>query len=112
MEVSIIDINFHTIILGSLPKSYHPLLFFITATTAAKITKSPISPYELISIIMEEFKHRQLTDCCPGKKGSNATLATKDTKGRVRMSTSSMSKDNPDIRCYNCEQKEHYKADC
>jgi hypothetical protein len=60
MGVSIADTDFHAIILGSLPESYRLLLSSISA--AAKITKSPLTSNELITLITEEYEHRQLTN--------------------------------------------------
>jgi len=60
MGISIVDTDFHAIILGSLPESYQPLLSSIS--TAAKITKTPLTSNELITLITEEYEHHQLTD--------------------------------------------------
>lgn len=109
MGATVVDTDFHAIILGSLPESYRPLLSSISA--AAKITKSPLTPYELISIITEEYKHRQLTDRRPNKKGGNAALSAKAGQGRSRSSNTS-TPPNPDITCFNCDRKGHYKTDC
>ncbi|KIK32340.1 hypothetical protein CY34DRAFT_101709, partial [Suillus luteus UH-Slu-Lm8-n1] len=95
-------------ILGSLPESYRPLLSSINA--ASKITKTPLSSYELISLITEEYEHRQLTERRPNKKGGSA-LVVREAKGKGRAS-SSTSKANSDITCFNCDRKGHYKTDC
>jgi hypothetical protein len=55
MGTAIEDRDFYAMILASLPKSYHPLLSSIN--TVAKITATPLSPYELINIITEEYEH-------------------------------------------------------
>ena len=110
MGAVVVDTDFHAIILGSLPESYRPLLSSISA--AAKITKSPLSPNELISIVTEEFEHRQLTEQRPSKKGKDVALsAAKSGQERSRTQGSSNQK-NQDIICFNCERKGHYKADC
>ena len=67
MGASIDDRDFYAIILGSLPESYRPLLSSINA--AAKIASKPLSPYELINVVTEEYEHRQLTERRTGKKG-------------------------------------------
>ncbi|KAF9219075.1 hypothetical protein BS17DRAFT_718718, partial [Gyrodon lividus] len=54
------DHTFYSIILGSLPKSYHPLISSINA--AAKFTTKMLTPHELISVLTEEYKHCQLLD--------------------------------------------------
>jgi hypothetical protein len=110
MGVVINDIDFHTIILGSLPELYQPLLSSISA--AAKITKMPLTSYELISIITEEYKHHQLTkQCRPRKKPANSALAVRESRGKGK-SVPSSAKSNPDAICYNCDRKGHYKTDC
>jgi len=55
MGATLKDHDFHVIILGSLPESYHPLLSSISAAT--KIIQKPLISYELISMITEEYKH-------------------------------------------------------
>jgi hypothetical protein len=110
MGAGILDPDFHAMILGSLPESYRPLLSSINA--AAKITKTPLSPYELINIVTEEYEHRLLTEKRPGKKGgANSALSAREAKGKGRRSATS-SKTNTDITCYNCDRKGHYKSNC
>lgn len=96
-------------VLGSLPESYRPLLSSITAT--AKITNTPLTAHELISLISEEYEHRQLSDRRPGRKAGNSALNAREAKGKGRVSATS-SKSNPDITCFNCDCKGHYKTDC
>jgi hypothetical protein len=55
MGAAIEDRDFYAMILASLPESYHLLLSSINAM--AKITATPLSPYELVNIIMEEYEH-------------------------------------------------------
>jgi len=110
MGASIADTDFHAIILGSLPESYRPLLSSISA--AAKITKTPLTSNELITIITEEYEHRLLTERWSTKRGGTA-LAVGEAKGKGRQSTSSSSnKVNSNITCFNCDRKGHYKTDC
>jgi hypothetical protein len=107
MGVVLVDTDFHAIILGSLPESYRPLLSSISA--AAKITKSPLTPNELISIITEEFEHRQLTEQRPSKKGKDVALSAVKS-GQEHSRTPNQK--NQDITCFNCERKGHYKTNC
>jgi hypothetical protein len=58
MGASINEKDFYAIILGSLPESYRPILSSINA--AAKITQRPLSTYELVNVITEEYEHRLL----------------------------------------------------
>lgn len=91
MGAGILDTDFHAMILGSLPESYRPLLSSINA--ASKITKTPLS-----------------SERRPNKKGGSALVA-REAKGKGRAS-SSTSKANSDITCFNCDRKGHYKTDC
>ncbi|OJA09474.1 hypothetical protein AZE42_07140, partial [Rhizopogon vesiculosus] len=78
---------------------------------AEVITQKPLSPYELVNVISEEYEHRQLTDRRTPKKGTNTALTAKTgaTKGR---NPTGMTQANQDITCFNCDRKGHYKADC
>ena len=80
MGASIDDRDFYAITLGSLPESHHPLLSSINA--AAKIAQKPLTPYELISIITEEYEHRQLTERRTGKKGGNSAFTASATQAK------------------------------
>jgi hypothetical protein len=55
MGAVINDKDFYAIILCSLPESYHPLLSSINA--AARISQKPLTPYDLVNIISEEYEH-------------------------------------------------------
>lgn len=110
MGVVLVDTDFHAIILGSLPELYCPLLSSISA--AAKITKSPLTPNKLISMITEEFEHRLLTERRPSKRGKDVALsATKTGQERSRTAGTSSQK-TQEVHCVNCDRKGHYKADC
>lgn len=109
MGASVEDRDFHAIILGSLQESYRPLLSSINAT--AKILQTPLSPYELLSVVSEEYKHRLLTDKCTSKRGSSSALTARGSNGKGRSPRTSKPKDD-EVVCFNCEQKGHYKTDC
>ena len=106
MGASIDDRDFYAIILGSLPESYRPLLSSINA--AAKIASKPLTPYELINVVTEEYEHRQLTERRTGKKGSNSAFTASTTQGKGRGTSGSSSQANQDITCHNCNRKGHY----
>ncbi|OAX31267.1 hypothetical protein K503DRAFT_665006, partial [Rhizopogon vinicolor AM-OR11-026] len=55
MGVSIPDADFTAIIMGSLLESYQPILS--TMSAAAQIAKTPLTPYDLISFVLEEYEH-------------------------------------------------------
>jgi hypothetical protein len=108
MGVSIDDKDFLAIIIGSLPKSYQPLLSSINA--AAQITKKLLTPYELVNVISKEYEHRQLMNRT-SKKAGNSALSAK-MSGRKNRTGSSANAAKQDITCYNCDRKGHYRADC
>jgi hypothetical protein len=109
MDAVIDDKDVYAIILGSLPESYRPLLSSINAV--ARISQKPLTPYDLVNVISEEYEHRQLTDCRPLKKGSNAAFSARASTGKGR-SGNGMNSASQEATCYNCDCKGHYKADC
>jgi hypothetical protein len=74
MGTSISDADFTAIIMGSLPESYQPILSSISA--AACIAKVPLTPYNLISFVSEEYEHHQLAINRTAKKVGNFTFTT------------------------------------
>jgi hypothetical protein len=108
MGASISDTDFAAIILGSLPESYRPILSSMNA--AARIAKTPLTPYDIVSFVTEEYEHRQLSvsRASHAKKGGNSALSVDNSrKGSAKAKGAS-----PDVTCYNCQCKGHYKADC
>lgn len=85
MGAKIDDQDFYAIILASLPESYRPLLSLIN--TATKIMMTPLSPYKLVNIILEEYKHHMLINCHMTKKGMNSALSAsvRGNAGRTRL---------------------------
>lgn len=100
MGASIEDCDFYAIMLSSLPESYRPLVLSIN--TAAKIAQKQLTPYKLISVVTEEYEHRQLSEHRTGKKGGNSAFIAKMTHRRSRESGSS-NQASPDIVCHNCD---------
>lgn len=80
MGTIIEDLDFHAMLLGSLPESYRPILSSIS--TAARITQTPLTSNELITVITEEYEHHLLMDRCGLKKGGNSALMAKSGPGR------------------------------
>src|SRR5882762_1428718 len=104
MGTVIEECDFYAILLGSLLESYRPLLSSINAT--ARIAKTPLSPYELVNIVSEEYEHRQLSSRGNSKKGGNTALSAKTGAKNDRAGNRS------DVTCFNCDRKGHYKSDC
>jgi hypothetical protein len=109
MGASIEDRDFYAITLGLLPESYRPLVSSINAT--AKIAKKVLTPYELISVVTEEYEHRLLSDRRTRKKGSNSAFNARVAQGKSRNAGGS-NQQNPDAMCTNCDRKGHWKSDC
>jgi hypothetical protein len=108
MGASISDTDFAAIILGSLPESYRPILWSMNA--AARITKTPLTPYDIVSFVTEEYEHRQLSvsRASHAKRGGNSALSVDNSrKGSAKAKGA-----GPDTTCYNCQGKGHYKANC
>ena len=97
--------DFYAIALGSLPESYRPLISAISAT--ARITKSPLSTYDLVNVISEEYEHRLLADRGTSKKGANNNALSATANAHNRHGAG-----NTDTACYNCGRTGHFKADC
>jgi hypothetical protein len=72
MGALISDADFTAIIMGSLPESYQPILS--SMSTAVCIAKVPLTPYDLISFVSEEYKHRQLAINRTMKKVGNSAF--------------------------------------
>src|SRR5258705_7278020 len=109
MGVLIEERDFYAIILGSLPEFYQPLLSAINAT--ACITQKTLSAYELVNVVSEEYKHRQLAiDATSRKKGNNSVLSATTSVGIG--ANERRDKTRSDATCFNCGKPGHFKADC
>jgi hypothetical protein len=108
MNAALTDDDLVTIILGSLPKSYRPLINAITMS--ATHAKAKLEPDRVVEMLIDEFERltieeRQL------KASENALIAAKGRgKTQARGGTSSTTKS--DVECWNCGKKGHLKADC
>jgi hypothetical protein len=113
MGTSISDTDFTAIIMGSLPESYKPILSSMSAS--AHIAKMPLTLYELISFVSEEYEHRQLAINSTMKKVGNSAFTT-DSRSRTGKESAKVQLQakgpSPDAECYNCHRKGHYKSDC
>jgi hypothetical protein len=113
MGTSISDADFTAIIMSSLPELYRPILLSMSAS--AHIAKVPLTPYDLISFVSEEYEHCQLAINRIVKKVGNSAFTTDSRshtgKGSAKVQLQARGA-SPDAECYNCHCKGHYKSDC
>lgn len=100
--------DFYAIILGSLPSSYDPYISAVNATSS--VLGKTLSADDLMLTITEEYERRNLKNK-NGKKDENVALYSNDS-GKDQKGGSSSKKKNPNVECFNCKKKGHYKSDC
>ena len=109
MGVSISDTEYNNTLIGSLPTVYDPTISSIT--TAAKLTKKPIDPEDVIALVTDKYDRHDLKAHAKSKKDDkDATFyaggGSKGGKGGGRQGG------RKDITCHNCSKRGHVKADC
>ena len=92
------DAGFTLILLNSLPASYKAIISVINAT--ANCTGNPVTPEQVMGLVTNEYDRRVIKT---GKKSSEEAPATKSQRHN---------KHRRSIKCYKCQKKGHYKADC
>jgi len=102
------DTDLITVILGSLPKSYRPLINAITMS--AMHTKVTLEPAKVIESLLDEFdrltiEERQL------KAAENALVAT-GGHGKSRNKKGNSGDNKSDVECWKCGYKGHIQAEC
>ena len=114
MGSTLSDSHFNTIIMSSLPESYHPSLQTITVaehtsavlgTTSSKRMKAD----NLISFFIEESKHRVINDECT--KYAESALAAHRKKPKIEKFCEGKTSEKPglSVTCENCNQDGHLK---
>ena len=96
MDATLTDDDLVTIILGSLPKSYHLLINAITMSVAHAKTK--LEPDQVIGTLVDEFECLAIEEC--QLKASENVLAI--AKGHTRI----------DMECWKHRKKGHIKGHC
>lgn len=92
------DDDFYAIILGSMPTSFESYISALSATTRA--LGKLLSPDDLMDALNEEHDRRVLHRGNRKGETSDVALSANDSQGR------------PVIKCFNCKNKGHKKADC
>src|SRR3984893_12644308 len=101
---SVPDEDFGTMLLTSLPPSYRSLLH--TITHAASLSGVAINPNDLMRIVLEESRQRELSENNP--KSAYAALNATKGKGRKGKGNENLQK-NP---CATCKRTNHKTEDC
>ena len=113
MGEKIEDGDFTTLILASLPKGYRPLINTISLQNCASTT--PLQPQVLMESILEEFDRLQIEES-QSKATENAMMAKggkgKGKKPQKGTGLTSRGTTNPDVECWTCGEKGHYKDKC
>ena len=102
-----------TLILASLPKGYHPLLNTISLQNDTSTTS--LKPQVMVEMILEELNYLQIKES-QSKVTQNPMMA-KGGKGKGKKPwkgtrSTSRGATNPDIKCWTCGEKGHYKDKC
>ena len=117
MGSTLLDMHFSTLIMSSLPPSYHPAIQ--TITTAEKIgvmhgtaIRPKMLPNGLINFFTEEVQHHAIDDE-HSKLAESALLAhAKKAKKSDPCKAKKNPKANPDEHCDNCSKDGHTKEEC
>jgi Zinc knuckle len=108
MNAALTDDDLVTVILGSLPKSYHSLINVINMSVAH--AKAKLEPDLVVSTLVDEFERLTIEEC-QLKASENALAATKG-RGKPQARSGSSNATKTDVECWKCGKKGHMKADC
>jgi gag-polypeptide of LTR copia-type/Zinc knuckle len=108
MNVALTDDDLVTIILGSLPKSYRPLINAITMSVAH--AKAKLEPDQVVGTLIDEFEQLTIEEHQLKANENALTAANGRRKPQARGGNSSTTK--TDAECWKCGKKGHVKVDC
>jgi len=119
MGSTLSDSQFNTILMTSLPESYHPTLQTITAAERASKLSSgqshQMKSNDLITFLIEEAQHRVINDeCMKNAETALAAHAKKSGKSQAGQKKKPAKSENSesDIVCRNCKRPGHTSSDC
>ena len=111
MGVGLPNNDFVTVILGSLPKSYRPLINAISmSVTHAKVS---LEPDKVIESLLDEFERLGIEE--HQLKASENALVAVGGCGKScnkKGSSSTQKPDHTDVECWKCGQKGHIQKNC
>jgi hypothetical protein len=104
MGAPVADEEFLSLIIGSIPKSYHTMISSIIH--AATLVKAAVDPNDLMRIILEEAERRSIANRATDQSGS-ALYANKRRSHKKKGGNS-----HSDAKCDNCSKTGHTKPEC
>jgi Pol polyprotein, beta-barrel domain len=108
MNTSLTNNDLVTVILSSLPKSYH--LLINAKTMSAAHVKAKLEPDQVVSMLINKFKRLTIEEC--QLKASENALAAVKGRGKAQGRNNASSTTKSDLECWNCGKKGQMKADC
>ncbi|KAJ3489198.1 hypothetical protein NLJ89_g11551 [Agrocybe chaxingu] len=107
MGITFSDHEYATILIGSLPRIYDPTISSILA--AAKLSKKPLDPDTVTSLIQDDFDRRDVSKEKSNKDSEkDASFYAGSDAGRKGPPKGG----RQSITCHNCSKRGHVKADC
>lgn len=113
------DLEFYTILMGSLPASYDSFISVIDASHSTAVAAQyaanpnyiplPPSPENFIQSVTDEYERRLLRSKSSGKKDAENVAFYSNDSEKSQKGSSGRRKD---IECFNCKKKGHFKSDC
>src|SRR6266481_4901695 len=111
MAAGLADPDLVMVILGSLPKSYRPLINAITMSAAH--AKAKLKPDNVVENLLDEFERLAIEDAQLKANENALTAAGKYGKSRTNKGNPNTSKsDHTDAECWNCGKKGHIRRNC
>jgi hypothetical protein len=117
MDAGLSKTEFVTVILGSLPKSYRPVIN--SMSMSASFAKVQLEPDTVISNLIDEFERLQVEE--RQLKAAESALAITKGRGKGNRKDGGKSKENrrnanasssSEVECWKCGEKGHVKFGC